>query len=286
MWALSLGAESGIPPGGSLHDLCASPIMVPCGRVWCGNLWGVGYRLGICPCALWSELECPLRLCLESPARPKLGANLQGASAGLWGHITPGGEGPTRGRLCCVISALNFSSGFHRQQGCTGSVAQPFPTLCDPMDCCLPGSTVHGIIQTKILEWVAIFSCRGSSQPRDQTYVSCISCISRQILYHCTLWEALSAKSPLLKFCLILRPVQKKNSCNKSCRTSTWPTLPSSAFDEPPLAQWAHPVCALWSVHSIMHVHTRVCVKCCSHPLHYLSDNFGKKHNVWLYFHI
>ena len=125
-----------------------------------------------------------------------------------------------------AVSSLcsNFSFSFHRQQGCTGSVAQPFPTLCDPTDCSLPGSTVHGIIQTKILEWVAIFSCRGSSRPRDQTYVSCISCISRQILYHCTPWEALSAKSPLLKFCLILRPVQKKNSCNKLCRTSAWPT--------------------------------------------------------------
>ena len=107
-WALSLGAGSGIPPGGSLHDLCASPIMVPCGREWCGNPWGVGYRLGIFPCALWSALECTLRLCLESPARPKLGENLQGASAELWGHVTPGGEGTIRGRLGCLISLLQI----------------------------------------------------------------------------------------------------------------------------------------------------------------------------------
>ena len=46
------------------------------------------------------------------------------------------------------------------------------PTLCDPMDCSLPGFSVHGTFQTRILEWVAISFSRGSSQPRDQTRVS------------------------------------------------------------------------------------------------------------------
>ena len=46
------------------------------------------------------------------------------------------------------------------------SVAQSFLTLCDPMDCCPPDSSVHGIIQARILEWVAISYSRGSSQPR------------------------------------------------------------------------------------------------------------------------
>ena len=49
-------------------------------------------------------------------------------------------------------------------------------TLCDPMDCSLPGSSVHGISKARILEWVAIFYSKGSSQPRDQTHVSCVSC--------------------------------------------------------------------------------------------------------------
>ena len=57
-------------------------------------------------------------------------------------------------------------------------------TLCDPMGCSLPGSFVHGILQARILEWVAISSFKGSSQPRDGTLVSYISCISRQVLYH------------------------------------------------------------------------------------------------------
>ena len=51
-------------------------------------------------------------------------------------------------------------------------------TLCDPMDCSPPVSSVHGIFQARILEWVAISSSRISSQPRDTTHVSCISCIA------------------------------------------------------------------------------------------------------------
>ena len=53
--------------------------------------------------------------------------------------------------------------------------AQSCPTFCHPMDCSLPGSSVHGILQARTLEWVAIPSSRGSSQPRDQTQVSHIA---------------------------------------------------------------------------------------------------------------
>ena len=53
-------------------------------------------------------------------------------------------------------------------------VAQSCPTLCDPMDCSLPGSSVHGIFQAGVLERVAIYVSRRSSQPRDWTQVSYI----------------------------------------------------------------------------------------------------------------
>ena len=53
---------------------------------------------------------------------------------------------------------------------------QPCLTFCDPMECSLPGSSVHGILQARILEWVAMPSCRGSFQPRDWIRVSCVSC--------------------------------------------------------------------------------------------------------------
>ena len=52
-------------------------------------------------------------------------------------------------------------------------VTQLYPTLCDPMDCSLPGSFIHGIFQARILEWVAISFSRGSSQPRGRILVSC-----------------------------------------------------------------------------------------------------------------
>ena len=51
-------------------------------------------------------------------------------------------------------------------------VAESCLTLCDPMDCNLPGSSVHGILQAGILEWVATSFSRGSSPPRDRTRVS------------------------------------------------------------------------------------------------------------------
>ena len=54
-------------------------------------------------------------------------------------------------------------------------VTQSCPTLCDPMDCSLPCSSIRGILQARILEWVAISFSRGSSQLRDQTQVSCIA---------------------------------------------------------------------------------------------------------------
>ena len=61
-------------------------------------------------------------------------------------------------------------------------VAQSCLTLCDPMDCSLPGSSIHGIFQARVLKWVAISFSRGSSQPMDWTLVSRIA--SR----HFTIW--------------------------------------------------------------------------------------------------
>ena len=72
-----------------------------------------------------------------------------------------------------------------RHIGLQEKVAQSCPTLCDPMDCSLPGSSVHGILQARILEWVAMPSSRGSSWSRGWTY------ISRLAGRYCTTWEAL-----------------------------------------------------------------------------------------------
>ena len=60
-------------------------------------------------------------------------------------------------------------------------------TLCNTMDCSPPGSSVHGILQARILEWVAVSFSRGSSRPKDRTWVSYVG---REILYHQDTWGA------------------------------------------------------------------------------------------------
>ena len=69
---------------------------------------------------------------------------------------------------------LNFIFPFFVSLLKWSEVAQSCPTLCDSMDCSLLGSSVHGIFQTVVLEWVAISFSRGSSQPRHRTRVYCI----------------------------------------------------------------------------------------------------------------
>ena len=82
-------------------------------------------------------------------------------------------------------------------------------TLCDAMDYSPPGSSVHGILLAWILEWVAIPSSRESSQPRDQTHISYVSCTGRWVLYHSATWEALT---PPLDYCF----KKKKNKTTLS----------------------------------------------------------------------
>ena len=67
-----------------------------------------------------------------------------------------------------------FSHLFHFLRRCAQSL-QFCPTSCDLMDCSLPNSSVHGIFQARIVEWVVRPSSRASSQHRDQTWVSCIA---------------------------------------------------------------------------------------------------------------
>ena len=67
---------------------------------------------------------------------------------------------------------------------CCAKSPQSRWTLCDPMDWSPPGSSVHDILQARILEWVPMPSSRGSFTPRDQTHASYVSCTCWQILYH------------------------------------------------------------------------------------------------------
>ena len=64
------------------------------------------------------------------------------------------------------------------------AVSQSCLTLCDPMKCKLPGSSVHEILQARILEWVSMLFSRGSSGPRGHAHTSCVFGIGTQALYH------------------------------------------------------------------------------------------------------
>ena len=90
--------------------------------------------------------------------------------------------------LMCFCSRGNISGpqGQPRMPPlrCACSVAQTCLTLCNPVDCGPPASSVHGISHARILEWVASSSSRKYSQPRDGTHVSCDFYIGRGILYH------------------------------------------------------------------------------------------------------
>ena len=76
-------------------------------------------------------------------------------------------------------------------------VTQSCPTLCDPMDCSLSGSSVHGIFQARVLEWIAISFSRGTSWPRNRTWVSHIA--GR----HFTVWATREAQF-FIKFYAII----------------------------------------------------------------------------------
>ena len=79
-------------------------------------------------------------------------------------------------------------------------VTQLCPTLCNPMDCSLPGSSVHGIFQAIVLEWIAISLSRGSSWPRDRTQVSRI--VDRRL----TVWAPGKESCNFLSSCSVLAP--------------------------------------------------------------------------------
>ena len=78
----------------------------------------------------------------------------------------------------------NTEVGCHCLLRCESEVTQSCLTLCNPMDCSPPGSSVHGILQARILKWVALPSSMGSSRPGDRTCVSHISCTGRWVPYH------------------------------------------------------------------------------------------------------
>ena len=103
------------------------------------------------------------------------------------------------------------------------------PTLWDPMDCSPPGSSVHGILQARILEWIAMPSSRGPSQPRDRTQLSCltdsllaesprkvtsmVSFNSNSVLQYLFFSDCVSAK------CILVSVKESESEVARSCPT-------------------------------------------------------------------
>ena len=91
-------------------------------------------------------------------------------------------------------SQINFTkASLHHitaQFKCHVLVSQLCLMLCDPLDCRTPDSSVHGIFQTRIQEWVAISSSMGSSQLENQTHISCVPCIAGRLFTHWAIGEA------------------------------------------------------------------------------------------------
>ena len=88
-------------------------------------------------------------------------------------------------------------------------LTQSCPTLCDPVDCSLPGSSVLGIFHAGILEWVAISFPMGPSRPRDQICISCLLC-----------WQADSVPLHLLGSCILIEYPFAKHAIQGSLRYS------------------------------------------------------------------
>ena len=82
------------------------------------------------------------------------------------------GSPPPRNQTGFSCIAGRFFTNWAIREAC--SVTQSCPTLWDPMDCSLPGSSVHGVFQARILEWVAMSPPRRPSQPRNRTCASCL----------------------------------------------------------------------------------------------------------------
>ena len=91
----------------------------------------------------------------------------------------------------CLIEIITSVRTIIQTVLCVGAMSlQLYLILCNPMDCSRPGSSVHGILQARILEWVAISSSRGSSWHRDRTWISYVSCMGRQVFTTSATWEA------------------------------------------------------------------------------------------------
>ena len=124
---------------------------------------------------------------------------------------------------------------------------QSCPTLCNPMNCSLPGSSVIGILPARILEWIAMPSSRGSSSRRDQAHVSYVSCIGRQVLF-----TASGMNLIFLDLVFLIYRIGRCSWIRESKFVATFsPMSPSTRywcplFSKPPVVPMVKPISSPW----------------------------------------
>ena len=163
---LSKKIEKAIPQKYSPGMFTSAPVMFvsppdSCIRSWCPcdgiRRWGPGETLHCESGALGNGVSAVS----EGPRSPS--PFLPVRSTWTWPWLWP------QSHLVFSLQNHLLFISLHESES---EVAQSCPTLCDPMDCSQPGSSIHGIFQAKVLEWVAISFSRGSSRPMDRTWVS------------------------------------------------------------------------------------------------------------------
>ena len=127
------------------------------------------------------------------------------------------------------------------RKGKESEVAQSCPTLCDPMECSLPGSSVHGIFQAIVLERIAISFSSRSSRPRDGTQVS------RLVERRFTVWATRTL--PLFSHCDDTAWERRENSAERNVKPSTF----HSNFSGPVLDFCTHLYCCRGARASLSH---------------------------------
>ena len=133
--------------------------------------------------------------------------------------------------------------------------AQSCLTLCNPMNCSLPGSSVYGFLQANILEWVAISFSRGSSQPKNQTHFSCISCIASGFFTNWATWETqnyhIDPTIPLLgEYLRKTKSLIWKDTCSSMSITAL---LNANIWKQPKCPSTDERIKKMWHIHTMEH---------------------------------
>ena len=156
------------------YELCSPHcvLLVPVNMILFGSS-----RSFVLMCSVTSVVSSSLRPQGLQPAKFPCPWDSPGKNTGVGCHALLRGSSPSRDetQVSCVFCTAGRFFTVEPQMKSFVLVAQSCLTLCDPTDYSSPSSSVHGILQVRTLEWIAIPFSTGSSRPKDQTGVSCIA---------------------------------------------------------------------------------------------------------------